>query len=162
MQDRRELNLFAGSGVAVREVIMSKGHGRTDHLLYVDKKAVGVIEAKPVGTPLSGVESQSTMYADGLPAEVRLKTLTVEGRLPFVFESSGTELHFTNGYDPEPRSRPLFHFPNPALARILRDVEADPAAPTWRGEVRARQHRHAESHISPAAHPATPSAYWRR
>ena len=97
-----------------------------------------MIEAKPEGTPLSGVEWQSAMYAEGLPAEVRLKALTVDGRLPFVFEASGTETHFTNGYDPEPRARRLFAFPKPStLARILRDAEADPQAPTWRGKVRA-------------------------
>ena len=28
VQDRRNLNLFAGQGVAVREVIMARGHGR--------------------------------------------------------------------------------------------------------------------------------------
>ncbi|MET7768069.1 hypothetical protein [Nocardia sp. NPDC005366] len=67
VQDRRELNLFAAQGVAVREVTMTRGHGRADYLLYMDKKAVGVIEAKPMGTPLSGVEWQSAMYADGLP-----------------------------------------------------------------------------------------------
>jgi type I restriction enzyme R subunit len=38
---------------------MAAGHGRADYLLYVDQKAVGVIEAKPEGTPLSGVEWQS-------------------------------------------------------------------------------------------------------
>ncbi|MGH3870039.1 MAG: hypothetical protein ACRDSR_00750 [Pseudonocardiaceae bacterium] len=53
VQDRRGLNLFAGAGVAVRETIMAPGHCRADYLLYVDKRAVGVIEAKPVGTPLS-------------------------------------------------------------------------------------------------------------
>ncbi|WP_039802248.1 type I restriction endonuclease subunit R [Nocardia araoensis] len=138
VQDRRALNLFAAQGVAVREAVMARGHGRADYLLYVGKKAVGVIEAKPTGTPLSGVEWQSAMYAEGLPPEVRLKALTVDGRLPFVFESSGTELHFTNGYDPEPRSRALFHFPKPAtLARVLRDAEACREAPTWRGKVRS-------------------------
>ena len=102
VQDKKDLNLFAAQGVAVREVVMAAGHGRADYLLYVDKRAVGVIEAKPEGTPLSGVEWQSAMYAEGLPADVRLKALTVDGRLPFVFEASGTETHFTNGYDPEP------------------------------------------------------------
>ena len=65
VQDRKDLNLFAGQGVAVREVIMAKGHGRADYLLYVDQLAVGVIEAKPEGTTLSGVEWQSAMYAEG-------------------------------------------------------------------------------------------------
>ena len=72
VQDKKDLNLFAGQGVAVREVVMKPGHGRVDYLLYVDKAVVGVIEAKPVGTPLSGVEWQSAMYANGLPADVRL------------------------------------------------------------------------------------------
>ena len=72
VQDRGALNLFVPQrGIAVREVIMKPGHGRVDYLLYVDKAVVGVIEAKPMGTPLSGVEWQSAMYATGLPEEVR-------------------------------------------------------------------------------------------
>ncbi len=80
LQDKRDLNLFAAQGVAVRESIMAPGHGRADYLLYVEKRAVGVIEAKPEGSPLSGVEWQSAMYAEGLPADVRLKALTMDGR----------------------------------------------------------------------------------
>jgi len=136
VQDRKNLNLFAGQGIAVRETIMKPGHGRADYLLYVDQRAVGVIEAKPEGTPLSGVEWQSAMYAEGLPPEVRLKSLTVDGRLPFVFEASGSETHLTNGFDPEARARRVFALPRPeTLARILRDAEADPAVPTWRAKV---------------------------
>ena len=71
VQDKKDLNLFAAEGVACREAVMKTGHGRADYLLYVDQKTVGVIEAKPEGTPLSGVEWQSAMYADGLPAAVR-------------------------------------------------------------------------------------------
>ena len=65
VQDRKDLNLFASQGVAVREVIMAEGHGRADSLIYVDQTAVGVIEAKPAGTTLSGVEWQSSMYVVG-------------------------------------------------------------------------------------------------
>src|SRR3954453_6917005 len=116
---------------------MAPGHGRPDYLLYLDRRVVGVIEAKPAGTPLSGVEWQSAMYAEGLPPEIRLKALTVSGRLPFVFEASGAETHFTNGFDPDPRARRLFSFPKPVtLARWLRDAEADPQAATWRAKVR--------------------------
>jgi type I restriction enzyme R subunit len=137
VQDTRNLSLSAGQGVARREAIMADGHGRADYLLYLDKRVVGVIEAKPVGTPLSGVEWQSAMYASGLPPEVRLSVLTRDGRLPFVFEASGAETHFTNGFDPEPRSRRVFAFPRPeTLARILRDAEDDPVNPTWRAKVR--------------------------
>ncbi len=136
VQSRAELNLFAGPGVAVREVIMKSGHGRADYLLYVDRRAVGVIEAKPEGTPLSGVEWQSAMYAEGLPAEVRLKALTHDGRLPFVLEASGSETHLTNGFDPTPRARRIFAVPRPeTLARLIRDVDTEPDAPTWRAKV---------------------------
>jgi type I restriction enzyme R subunit len=137
VQDRRNLNLFASPGVAVQEVILAAGHGRVDYLLYVDRRVVGVVEAKPSGHTLSGVEWQSAMYASGLPKEHRKRATVIDGRLPFVFEASGTETHFTNGFDPEPRARRLFNFPRPeTLARIVRDADADPDHPTWRAKVR--------------------------
>jgi len=136
VQDSRSLNLFAAQGVARREATMATGHGRADYLLYVDQRVVGVIEAKPEGTPLSGVEWQSAMYAEGLPADVRLAAQTKDGRLPFVFEASGTETHFTNGFDPEPRARRIFNFPKAAtLAKTLRGKDEE--HPTWRGKVTA-------------------------
>ncbi|QOR69386.1 DEAD/DEAH box helicase family protein [Ruania alkalisoli] len=138
VQDGKALNLFAGEGVAVREQVMAPDHGRVDYLLYVDRRVVGVIEAKPEGTTLSGVEWQSAMYATGLPEGHRKRAREIDGRLPFVFEASGSETHFTNGFDPDPRARAVFHFPKPsALARALREADANPAAPTWRGKVRA-------------------------
>lgn len=136
VQDSRSLNLFAAQGVARREATMATGHGRADYLLYVDQRVIGVIEAKPEGTPLSGVEWQSAMYADSLPPDVRLAALTKDGRLPFVFEASGTETHFTNGFDPEPRARRIFNFPKAAtLAKTLRGKDEE--HPTWRGKVTA-------------------------
>jgi len=97
---------------------------------------IGYLRRKPEGTPLSGVEWQSAMYAEGLSPEVRLKALTIEGRLPFVIEASGSETHLTTGFDPEPRARRVFAFPRPeTLARVLRDAEADPDSPTWRAKV---------------------------
>ncbi len=134
--DRKGLNLFGAQGVAVREVVMRADHGRVDYLLYVDRRVVGVIEAKPEGTPLSGVEWQSAMYATGLPDEHQKRATTVDGRLPFVLEASGTETHLTNGYDPFPRARRFAGFPQPeTMARWLREAAADPANPTWRAKV---------------------------
>jgi type I restriction enzyme R subunit len=133
--DRREMDLVNHVGVAVREVPLGDA-GRADYLLYVGRKAVGVVEAKPVGTPLTGVEWQSARYAAGMPPEIQIAAVLAHGRLPFQFEASGTETKFTNGYDPEPASRALFAFPRPeTLARIIRDAAADPEAPTWRGKV---------------------------
>ena len=51
IQDRAELNLSAGPGVAVREFKMADGHGFADYMLFVEGKAVGVLEAKPAGYP---------------------------------------------------------------------------------------------------------------
>ena len=137
VQDKKDLNLFASEGVACREAVMKHGHGRADYLLYVDKQVVGVIEAKPEGTTLSGIEWQYAMYATGLPPEAQLRSVTIDGRLPFVFEASGSETHFTNGYDPHPRARRLFNFPKPStLAKAIRDAKQDPDNPTWRAKVR--------------------------
>ena len=134
--DRNEIDLVNHVGNAVREVIMDKGHGRADYLLYVNGDVVGVIEAKPVGTTLSGVEWQSAMYAEGLPEAYRHNAVLKDGRLPFIYEASGSETHFTNGYDPYPRARELFNFQTPeTLARFIRDSESHPSAPTWRGRV---------------------------
>jgi type I restriction enzyme R subunit len=134
--DRNEIDLFNHQGNAVREVIMDTGHGRCDYLLYLDKQVVGVIEAKPVGTPLAGVQWQSAMYAEGLPAALRENAVLRNDRLPFVFEASGSETQYTNGFDPNPRARKIFNFPKPeTLARILRDAENNPDAPTWRGRL---------------------------
>jgi len=84
--DRSGIDLVNHKGNAVREVIMAKDHGRADYLLYVDKKVAGAIEAKPVGTPLAGVQWQSAMYAAGLPAAYRLQAVLKDDRLPFVHE----------------------------------------------------------------------------
>ena len=137
VQDRKDLYLFTGDGQAVRETVMAPGHGRADYLLYVDKKVVGAIEAKPEGTTLSGVEWQSAMYATGLPEFHRTKAVQIDGRLPFIFEASGSETHFTNGYDPQTRARLLRGgFPQPAtLARLIRYAADDPTNPTWRARV---------------------------
>ena len=63
VQDYREMNISAGLGVAVREFPLKTGDA--DYLLYADGKAIGVIEAKPEGHTLTGVETQSAKYTDG-------------------------------------------------------------------------------------------------
>lgn len=134
VQDLKAQALGAAVGVAVREVTMKSGHGRADYLLYLNKGVVGVVEAKPMGKTLSGVEWQSSMYAQGLTDAQKLRATMVDGKLPFVFEASGSETHFTNGYDPHPRARAVFNFPKPeTLLSIIADARTNPDAPTWRG-----------------------------
>jgi type I restriction enzyme R subunit len=68
VQDRDQMNLSAARGVAVREFPLAVGHGHADYLLFVDGEAVGVLEAKPEGHTLSGVEPQTDKYSTGLPS----------------------------------------------------------------------------------------------
>ena len=58
VQDAAAVNLYASSGVAVREFPLKSGHATADYLLYVNQKAAGVVEAKPEGSTLTGVEVQ--------------------------------------------------------------------------------------------------------
>ena len=109
VQDADLINVYASKGVAVREFPLKSGHGHADFLLYVNQKAAGVVEAKPEGFTLTGVEVQSEKYSTGLP-----DILPVYRRpLPFLYESTGVETRFTNGLDPDPRSRPTFSFHTP-------------------------------------------------
>lgn len=65
VQNRSEMNLGAARGVAMREFPFDTGF--VDYMLSIDRKVVGAIEAKSIGTPLTGVESQSAKYGAGLP-----------------------------------------------------------------------------------------------
>jgi type I restriction enzyme R subunit len=95
--------------VALREFELNPGHGTADYLLYVDGKAAGIVEAMKRGATLAGGEAQSARYAQGLPA-----TLPAHRRpLPFLYESTGLETHFTNRLDPEPRARNVFALRRP-------------------------------------------------
>ena len=120
VQDRNRFNLSAGRGVVIREFSMSTG--AADYLLFVDEVPVGTIEAKKEGTPLIGVEEQSTKYRTGL-------TDTLPGArnpLPFSYETTGIETRFTSYLDPAPRSRPAFQFHRPeTLARWLDQAPRD-------------------------------------
>lgn len=143
VQDKEELDLTAGRGVAVREFAMKPGFGFADYLLYVDHKAAGAVEAKPTGT-LAGVEAQSAKYAAGLP-----DNLPAHWRpLPFLFESNGAVTFFTNGLDPVPRSRKVFNFPRPEtlagwlaqpqqLRARFREIPALDEAGLWTVQARA-------------------------
>lgn len=107
VQDRPRLNLGAARGIAVREFSTLKG--ATDYLLFVDREAVGTVEAKKMGQTLVGVEEQSNKYRSGLPEDFPAARLP----LPFAYETTGIETRFTSYLDPVPRSRPVFAFHQP-------------------------------------------------
>ncbi len=117
VQDRREMDIFAGAGVAVREFPLKPGHGEADYLLYADGRAIGVVEAKPEGWALRGVETQSAKYTNGLPDFLPKHRLP----LPFSYETTGTVTQFTNSLEPDARSREVFAFHRPEeLLRLVR------------------------------------------
>jgi len=103
IQDRAAMNLAARTGVAVREFKMAAGHGFADYLLFVNGKAVGVLEAKPAGYALTNVELQADKYAGGLPAGLNPPVHP----LPFLYLSTGVETRFINGLDPDPKTRAI-------------------------------------------------------
>ena len=139
VQDRAAINLYAGRGVAVREVPVEGGYA--DYILFVDRQAAGVVEAKPEGTTLSGVAEQAGRYSAGLPANVPHVTLP----LPYLYESTGVETYFRDQRDPQPRSRRVFAFHRPeTLATWLEHTDT----------LRARL-RH-----MPGNHPLIESGLW--
>lgn len=68
VQDYKTAAVAAAPGVAVREV--QTAAGPADYVLYVDGQAVGVIEAKKVGSTLTGVEYQTRKYQSAYPDEL--------------------------------------------------------------------------------------------
>ncbi|MCL4517451.1 MAG: DEAD/DEAH box helicase family protein [Firmicutes bacterium] len=111
VQDKNAVNFNAGLGVAVREY--QTDIGPVDYVLFVDRKPVGIIEAKKEeeGHRLIVVEEQSAEYAIS-----KLKHLKNDP-LPFVYESTGVVTRFTDYRDPKPRSREVFSFHRPETFR---------------------------------------------
>jgi type I restriction enzyme, R subunit len=83
IQNKSSINLHAAIGIAVREY--QTDIGPADYVLFVDKKPVGLIEAKrkEEGVHPTVHEEQSQAYA-----ESKLKYLANDP-LPFVYESTG-------------------------------------------------------------------------
>ena len=104
---KKELNLNAGLGVAIREY--QTDVGPADYVLFVNEKPIGIIEAKRKEEAIhfSEHEDQSEGYASA-----KLKYLNND-KLPFVYESTGDVTKFTDYRDPKPRSREVFSFFRP-------------------------------------------------
>ena len=122
IQNYAERDTGAALGVAVREYRL-RADQRADYLLFIGGVAIGVIEAKPEGTTLSGALQQAERYRANLPDELPNRT-----RFFFSYASTGIETYFRDIRDPNARSRPVFTFHTPeALAdafhrpRNLRD-----------------------------------------
>lgn len=107
VQSKKKVDLAANIGVAVREY--QTDVGPPDYVLFVDRKPVGIIEAKreDEGHRLTVVEEQSKAYAQS-----KLKYLDNDPLL-FVYENIGAVTRLTDYRDPKPRGRNVFSFKEP-------------------------------------------------
>jgi type I restriction enzyme R subunit len=108
VQSAKKIDLNAGLGIAVREYPTKVGPA--DYALFVDKKALGIVEAKKkdLAFKITEVEQQTEGYA-----AAKLKWVNNEEPLPFLYESTGIITRFTDARDPKPRSREVFNFHRP-------------------------------------------------
>src|SRR5688572_101182 len=111
--------------VAIREFPLTTG--RADYLLVVNKKAIGVVEAKAVGITLSGITHQSHNYSQGISNRIK----AWNNPLRFLYQSTGVETIFRDEADPEPRSRGVFTFHRPETLEAWAKQ-----SPTLRGRLR--------------------------
>lgn len=107
IQSAKKINWNESLGIAIKEY--QTDVGPADYVLFVDRKPVGIVEAKKeeVGQNLSTVEEQSSGYANA-----KLKYLNNDP-LRFVYESTGALTRFTDYQDPKPRAREIFSFHTP-------------------------------------------------
>lgn len=107
LQDYDRINLSVPGGIAVREFQLGKD--AADYLLILNEKAVGIIEAKPKGHTLTGVDFQSEKYIQAIPEYM----IDPENPPCFIYESTGVETFFRDNRDPITRSRRVFAFHKP-------------------------------------------------
>jgi type I restriction enzyme R subunit len=113
VQDLKQLNLGAGRGVAVREVPTDTGPA--DYLLFIDR------------TPRRRDRGQARQHdpdlrrgADRTLRRQRAQVARPGRAAAAAVREHGQIIHFTDGRDPAPRSRELFHFFRPEhLAELL-------------------------------------------
>lgn len=106
VQNYRDFNPAASLGIAVREYPTDTGP--VDYALFIDRRPVGVVEAKKDGSILSNHEEQTEDYAKS-----KFKWQINEDPMPFVYEATSKEVRFTDLRDPRPRFRELFSFHRP-------------------------------------------------
>ncbi len=107
VQDKDKIDWNESIGIAIRGY--QTNVGPTDYVLFVERRPVGIIEAKKEeeGCRITSHELQAEFYANS-----KLKYLDNDP-LPFVYESTGTITRFTDYRDPKPRSRTAFTFHRP-------------------------------------------------
>ncbi|WP_456473424.1 type I restriction endonuclease subunit R [Desulfolithobacter sp.] len=108
VQDKKQIDFGRAKGIAVREYPTDSGPA--DYVLFVDRRPIGVIEAKrpEMGQNINVVAEQTAKYATA-----KLKWIKDNKPLPLLYESTGEITLFRDERDPSPRSREVFWFHQP-------------------------------------------------
>ncbi|MEY8688068.1 DEAD/DEAH box helicase family protein [Bacteroides sp. AN502(2024)] len=98
------------TAVAIREGLL-KGNLEADYFLFINGKAVGILEAKREETDAlaSKVCDQATLYARSVPNIYQ----TYQKPLPFIFTSNGKELYFCDFSEKDVYFRQIMTIPTP-------------------------------------------------
>lgn len=98
------------SAVAIREGLL-KGNLEADYFLFINGKAVGVLEAKrkDIDASSDAVCEQAARYARSVPHIYQ----TYQNPLPFIFTSNGKELYFCDSREQESCFRQIITIPTP-------------------------------------------------
>lgn len=131
VHDKRAANLAASLGVAEHELTFKTGE--PDHTFFFDQKAIGTIDAKPAGHPLTDVEEQSERDM----AEVPFTTAAWAFSSRFSYPSRAGKSRFTNNIDSESRGGPIFVSHKPET--LFRSLESGDQSTTRIVSIR---HRH--------------------
>lgn len=106
-----------GGTTAVKEALM-QGNTESDYLLFIDDKAIAVIEAKKEANPLGGeVEKQAEGYATH---PQNWYGFWFEKLIPLVYMANGNKIYFKNMLDEDSDYEELsaFHTPKKMLQLI--------------------------------------------
>ena len=88
-----------------------------------DQTCAHISQALKEGVTLIGVEVQAEKYTRAFP----LIYPPLSDHCHLLYQSTGVETRFTNGLDPQPRSRPVFSFHRPdTLAALIPDNNEAP------------------------------------
>ncbi|MBN1151170.1 DEAD/DEAH box helicase family protein [candidate division WOR-3 bacterium] len=98
-------------------------NGPADYALFVERKLLGIIEAKKVSLDPQNVLEQAKRYSSGCP-----KTLGSWGkfRVPFLYSSNGEQIFFADVREEEYYSREIadFHTPDALRDMFSKDLES--------------------------------------
>lgn len=112
------------TAVAIREGIL-QGNKEADYFLFLNGKAVGVLEAKreEVDITAQSVSEQAEDYARSVPSCYP----SFSDPLPVVMKSNGKELYIRDMREPDSQYEALFKMPSPKKIVAMLDID-DPFA----------------------------------